>query len=162
MTRVESLCAVIGEEVHVCVVLAAVLRDEQAAVVALRPQAILSCVEQRQVLHDALVQLAERRRTLVREEASTRGSAAVSVTGLLPLLPPDPRARVREGLAALRRALLEARSLEHQNERLVSGGLETVDELLRVLRALVPGARYGADAQLAPAAAGAERLNRHV
>jgi flagellar biosynthesis/type III secretory pathway chaperone len=156
MDGLESLCEVIGEEAHVCGVLVGVLRDEQEAIVGLRPQAILSCVEQRQVLHDALVRLAERRRALV------RGAGASSVTALLPLLAPEPRARVRARLGALRTALLEARGLERQNELLVGTGLDTVNELLGALRALVPGARYGADAQLAPLAGGTERLDRHV
>ncbi len=161
MDQVESLCAVIQEEARVCGLLAVVLRDEQRAVVGLRPQAILSCLEQRQLLHDALSRLATQRRELIREVASAGGGEAPSVTALLPLLPTASRERMRAGLRSLRGALLEARGLERQNELLIGGGLETVSELLRALRALVPGARYGADAQLAPGTA-VDRLDRRV
>jgi flagellar biosynthesis/type III secretory pathway chaperone len=145
----------------VCGALAEVLRDEQQAVVRLQPQAILACLEQRQVLQDELVRLAGLRRALVRDVASQRGASTESATALLPLLPPDPQARLRSRVRSLRRALLEARGLERQNGRLVEASLDTVTDLLRTLAALVPGARYGADAQVAPLAA-SERIDRRV
>ena len=64
-------------------------------------------------------------------------------------------------MRSLRRALLEARGLERQTSLLLDASLDTVGDLLRALRAHVPGARYGADAQVAGPAT-AERLDRRV
>ena len=161
MDTVESLCAVVGEEARVCASLVALLRQEQEAVVALRPGSILACLEERELLHEALAAVAARRRALVQEVACVRGSEAASVSALLPLLGSEPQARLRTELRRLRRVLLEARGLERQNARLVVSGLETTNDLLRALSALVPGARYGADAKLAPPAGG-DGLHRHV
>jgi flagellar biosynthesis/type III secretory pathway chaperone len=160
--RVETLCDVLDEETRLCGALAAVLNEEQRAVVALRPGAILACLEERQALHEELERLAARRRTLVHDAASEHGAdATASATSLLPLLPPDPQARLRAQLRALRRALLEARSLERQNASLAGASLEALGEMLPALRALLPGVRYGADAQVdAPAAA--ERIDRRA
>jgi flagellar biosynthesis/type III secretory pathway chaperone len=161
MDEVDGLCAVMDEEARVCGTLAGVLRDEQVAVVALRPQAILACLEQHRLLHDELSRLSARRRALVQEVAQARGASAASATAILPLLPPDPRERLRARVRRLREALLEARRVERQNQLLATTGLDTVTEILAALRALVPGTRYGADAQLTPAAGG-EGLDRHV
>lgn len=161
MTQVDDLCTLLGEETRICGELAGVLRAEQEAVVGLSPEAILSCLEQRQALQEELVHLAADRKACVRRVASAHGAAADRVTDLLPLLPPAPRAEVRGRLRGLRGALLQARGLERQNAQLVGAGLDTVDELLRTLRALVPGARYGADARVeAPTAL--DRLDRRV
>jgi hypothetical protein len=151
MDQVETLCAVLGDETRVCGALSGVLRSEQQAVVGLRPEVILACLEERQALQDELGRLATRRRELVRELAARYGTPreTESASALLPLLPPAPRDRLRDGLRELRRALLEARGLERQNDRLVGAGLESVGDLLRALRALVPGARYDADARVA-------------
>jgi transposase len=150
MEQVESLCAVLGDETRVCGALAAVLRNEQRAVVGLRPEVILACLEERQGLQDELVRLVTRRRELVRDVALAYGTGDVeSATALLPHLPAEPQSRVRTSVRALRRALLEARGLERQNEQLIGGSLESIGELLRALRALVPGARYDAGAQVA-------------
>ena len=161
MDQVESLCAVLGDEARVCGVLTAVLREEQQAVIRLRPQAILACVEQRQALHDELTRLAGLRRALVRDVATERGAPTESATALVPLLPPDPQARLRSRVRSLRRALLEARGLERQNGLLVEASLDTVSDLLRALAGLVPGARYGADARFAPPVAN-DRIDRRV
>ena len=160
--RVETLCDVLGEETRLCGALVAVLSEEQRAVVALRPGAILACLEERQALHEELERLAAHRRTLVNDAASECGAdAAQSATSLLPLLPPDPQARLRARLRALRRALLEARSLERQNALLAGASLEAIGEMLPALRALLPGVRYGADAQVDTPAA-AERVDRRA
>jgi flagellar biosynthesis/type III secretory pathway chaperone len=161
MDQVDTLCAVLGDETRVCGALATVLREEQRAVVQLRPEAILACLEQRQALQDELVHLAARRRALVRDVATTRGAKTESATELLPFLPPDPQARLRARVRSLRRALLEARGLERQNGILLDASLDTVNDLLRALRAHVPGARYGADAQFAMPAS-TERIDRRV
>ena len=154
MDQVESLCTVFRNETRVCSAIAAILRDEQEAVIRLRPGAILACLEQRQALQDELLRLVAQRRALVRDVARERGATTESATALLPLLPPEPQARLRAEVRSLRRALLEARGLERQNAVLVEAGLDSVGDLLRALRTLVPGARYGADAQVAaPAAA---------
>jgi hypothetical protein len=158
---VEALCGVLAEETRACGALAAVLRDEQEAVVGLRPEALVACLGRRQLLHDELARLATRRRALLHDLAVARGAAAESVPAVLPLLAPGPQARVRAEVRSLRKALLEARGLERQNRRLVAGSLDTVEELLRALRALVPGARYGADARVA-APSPTERLHRRA
>lgn len=163
MDQVESLCAVLGDETRVCGALTGVLRSEQEAVVALRPVMILTCLEERQVLQDELARLSSRRRELVREIAARYGAPAApgSATGLLPLLPPAPQDRLRAGLRALRRVLLEARGLERQNALLAGASLESVGDLLRVLGALVPGARYDAGARVA-APAVTEQVDRRA
>lgn len=161
MDQVESLCAVLGEEARVCATLVDLLHDEQHAVVALQPGPIFACLEQRELLQAELTALAARRRALVQDAALAWGSTATSATALLPLLPPDPRARLQTELRRLRRMLLEARSMERQNALLIGSGLETTSELLLALRAFVPGARYGADAQLTPTTRG-DGFDRHV
>jgi flagellar biosynthesis/type III secretory pathway chaperone len=159
--RVERLCAVLGEEAELCAHLAGVLRREQEAVVGLRTDAIFSCVAERETLHGRLLDLADRRRGLIRTVGAAHGRATSSANELLPLLPEDTRLQVRTRLRTLRRLLLEARSLEQQTALLVGGSLETVTELLRVLRSHVPGARYGADASVA-APAMPERMRRRA
>ena len=161
MDQLESLCAVLGDETRLCGEIAGVLRDEQRAVVDLRPQAIFACLERREVLQGELARLVERRRALVVGVAAERGTTVPSATALLPLLPAAPQARLRSRLRALRSALLEARGLERQNSLLAGASLESVGDLLRTLRALVPGARYDAEAQVAAPAA-AEQIDRHA
>jgi chorismate mutase len=163
MDEIEGLCAVMQEEARVCGDLVGILREEQAAMAALRPQVILACLERHRLLHDELSRLATRRRELVGRVARARGADADadSATAILPLLPPDPRERVRSSLRDLRRALLEARTAERQNRIVAGTGLDTVSEILAALRALVPGARYGADAQLAPTGGG-DAVDRRI
>jgi flagellar biosynthesis/type III secretory pathway chaperone len=162
MDQVETLCAVLDEEERVCAALVAVLRREQEAIVGLRSAGIIACLEERQLLQEELVGLAARRRQLIRGVAAAHGTGTASATVLLPVLPPDPREKLRAGLRRLRRALLEARGIERQNALLVSSSQETIGDVLRAVRALAPGARYGADAQLAASAAASERVSRHV
>jgi hypothetical protein len=163
MDQVESLCAVLGDETRVCGALSGVLRTEQEAVVALRPEMILTCLEERQALQDELVRLSSRRRELVQELAAHYGAAVErgSATALLPLLPPAPQDRLRAGLRTLRRALLEARGLERQNALLAGASLDSVGDLLRALRTLAPGARYDAGARVATPAA-TEQVDRRA
>jgi len=162
MDQFESLCSVLGDEARICSALAGVLRDEQQAVVGLHPEAIFACLERRQTLQEELLQLASLRREMVRGAASECGAAPTeSATTLLPLLPPPSQVRLRVRLRALRRALLEARGLERQNALLAGASFESAGDLLRALGALVPGARYGADARVAPPAA-SERVDRRV
>ena len=99
MDQVESLCTVFRDETRVCSAIAAILRDEQEAVIRLRPGAILACLEQRQALQDELLRLVAQRRALVRDVARERGAATESATALLPLLPPEPQARLRAEVA---------------------------------------------------------------
>ncbi len=163
MEQVESLCTVLGDETRVCDALAGVLRDELRSVVELRPDAILSCALERLALQGELEQLTGRRRALVRDLAGRFGGdrAAGSVTALLPLLPPDPRSKVRTRVHALRRALLETRSLERQNDLLIGASLDHVGETIRALAPLVPSARYDGGARLA-APASVEQVDRRV
>ena len=163
MEQVESLCEVLGDETRVCDALLGVLRHEQRAVVELRPEVLLSCVEERLTIQGELERLTGQRRALVRDLADELGAGprAGSVTALLPFLPPAPQSKVRARLRALRRTLLEARSLERQNELLVGASLEHVNELMRALAALVPGARYDRGAQLARPGA-AEHVDRRA
>jgi len=163
MEQVESLCTVLGDETRVCDALASVLRHEQRAVVELRPEVLLSCVEERLTLQGELERLMGQRRALVGNLADELGAdrRAGSVSALLPFLPPDPRSKVRARVRALRRALLEARSLERQNELLVGASLEHVNELMRALAALVPGTRYDRGAQLATPG-GVEHVDRRA
>ena len=162
MEEVERLVAVLGEEVRICDVLASVLRDEQEAVVRLRPEAMLTCLEQRQVLQEQLTRLAAERRAVVRAVGTVRGKSTERATEVLPLLPDEPQARVREQVRRLRGALLTARSLERQNAFLIGSELDTVGELLRTLRALTPEARYDANAELAAVRGGPERLDQRA
>lgn len=164
MDEIESLCRVLEEETRVCSVLTGVLRAEQRAVVQLRPEAIVACLEERQSVQDALAGLAATRRALVRELAGRFGdgrAASASATSLVPLLPLERQAPVRNAVKGLRRALLEARGLERQNAILVGASAEHVNDLLAALRALVPGARYDSTARLEPPAQ-AEQVDRRA
>ena len=148
MDEVERLCALLDREVEVCGTLTAVLRDEQDAMVARRPEAILLCVEQRGLLGEQLTSLASARRDVVASIATAHGAPTAEAIAVLPLLPPAPQARLRDRVRRLRAALLEARSLERQNAYLARASLDHVTDLLQTLRALVPGARYDANATL--------------
>ena len=148
MERLDSLCAVLGEETQVCGALSAVLRREQQAVIQLRPDAILGCLQERQALAEELEQLATRRRDLVSEVARERGTVAASATMLLATLPPEQQPELRAKLRALRSALLETRGLERQNALLAGASQESVTEILCALRSLTPGARYAANAEV--------------
>jgi len=162
MDEIESLCRVLDEETRVCTALTGVLRAEQAAVVHLRPEAIVACLEERQSVHDTLAALAATRRALVRGLAGRYGGAAgTTATSLVPFLPLERRGRVQSAVKRLRRALLEARGLERQNALLAGAGAAHVNELLAALRALVPGMRYDAAARLAPPAQ-PERVDRRA
>jgi flagellar biosynthesis/type III secretory pathway chaperone len=158
---VENLCAVVGEEARICGELVGVLREEQQAVVALRPEAILACLEQRMAVQEELLRLTADRQALVRDLAAAHHLETPSATALLLRLPPGPGQRLRARLRSLRRTLLEARGLERQNALLAGASRDSVDELLRALQALLPGTRYGADAQVASPAA-TERIDRHA
>jgi flagellar biosynthesis/type III secretory pathway chaperone len=148
MERLDSLCAVLGEETEVCGALTAVLRREQEAVIGLRPDAILACLQERQELAEALEQLATRRRALVSAVAQERGESAASAGALLASLPVDQQPALRTRLRELRHALLETRGLERQNALLAGASQESVTEILCALRSLTPGARYGANAEM--------------
>jgi flagellar biosynthesis/type III secretory pathway chaperone len=161
MDAIQQLCTLLGEEAAVCHELAGVLRDERRAVVQLRPEAIIACLEQREALQQKLTGLAQARRELVLSLAAARGAHATRATEVLPLLPLERQPDVRGRLRALRRALLETRGLQRQNALLVGSSLDSVNELLRALRALVPGARYGAGAEVETPALG-ERLDQRV
>jgi hypothetical protein len=161
MDRVEDLCAVLGEEVRLWTAVAELLREEQRAIVALRPATLLACLEERQALQEEVLALAARRRRLVHEVARACGAGAERATALLPLLPDAPQARLRAQLAELRRALLTARGLERRHALLLTGSLDGVGELLGALRGLLPGARYDAGAQMAAPAA-LEQVDRHA
>jgi hypothetical protein len=159
--HVDALCAVLGDETRTCAALVVVLRDEQRAMVALRAEAIFSSLERRLELESELARLAERRRALVREIACACGLSAGSATGLLRQLAPALQGRLATRLRELRAALLAARALERQNALLAASSLDGLGELLQALRALAPGARYGADAQIdAPRAL--ERVDRRI
>jgi len=160
--QLETLCAVLGEEARACGALSGVLRDEQAAAIRLDPDAIVSSLSERRLLHERLVELAAARRSLVGSIARERGERAERVTELLPLLEPDPARRVRDGLRTLRRAVLEARGLGRQNALFAEASLDGVGELLRILGGLVPGARYGADARVAASGGPTNRIDRRV
>src|SRR5262249_61952296 len=138
MEEVERLVAVLGEEVRVCDVLASVLRDEQEAVLRLRPEAMLTCLEQRQVLQERLTRLAAERRAVVRAVGTVRGKSTERATEVLPLLPDEPQARVREQVRRLRGALLTARRPERQNALLIGSGGATAGPPLRPARAPPP------------------------
>jgi hypothetical protein len=188
MDQIESLCRVLEEETRVCAVLTGVLRAEQSAVVQLRPEAIVACLEERESVQDTLASLAERRRALVRDLADRYGrptrvpaqsagsgpesapaqsagsgpeGAPTSATALVPLLPLERQATVRSAVKGLRRALLEARGLERQNAILVGASAAHVNELLAALRALVPGTRYDSTARL-DAPAPVEQVDRRA
>ena len=148
MERLDSLCAVLGEETQVCGALSAVLRREQQAVIQLRPDAILGCLQERQALAEELEQLATRRRDLVSEVARERGTTAASANMLLATLPPEQQPELRAKLRARRSALLETRGLERQNALLAGASQESVTEILCALRTLAPGARYAANAKV--------------
>lgn len=161
MEDIDRLCLLLDEETDVCGRLSTVLRDEQQAVVRLRPDDILACVEQREELQSRLTELADARRRLVREVSARRGSETPQATEMLPMLPLEPRHRVRTHLRKLRGALLETRGLERQTALLLGASLDGVQDMLRTLRALVPGTTYGADAALdVPALP--ERLDRRA
>ena len=144
-----------------CALLVEVLRREQRAVVDLRPEAVFACVGERQELGTALAGVATRRRAAAAALADALDAGGVPPNALLPLLPPEPRAHVRDRLRTVRRMLLEARGLERQNGLLARASLGTVNDLLAALRAAVPGARYGADARL-DAPLPAERVDRRA
>jgi hypothetical protein len=149
MDHVDNLCAVLGDEVRLWDEVAALLREEQRAVVELRPATLLACLEARQALQEEVLALAGRRRCLVRELARACGTTAERATALIPLLPEDSQAHLRAQLGELRRALLAVRGLERRHALLLAGSLDGVGELLGSLRGLLPGARYDAGAQMA-------------
>src|SRR6476660_2440642 len=115
MDQVETLCALLGEEAATCGALSTALREEQQAMVALEPERIFQALGKRRALQGEIAELASHRRALVREVARAHGADASSATELLVVLEPTPRAQLLGQLRALRRALLEARSLERQN-----------------------------------------------
>jgi flagellar biosynthesis/type III secretory pathway chaperone len=160
MESSDALRALLADEARLCAELTAVLRAEQQALVALRPDVVFGCLAQRQALAEALGEVADRRRALVRALADQHGGDGESVVALIARLPAPVQQTLRPALRALRTALLEARGLERQNARLATASLETTHEILRALAALVPGARYGADARLATPAA--ERVARRA
>src|SRR5262249_9538068 len=156
---VEGLCAVLDEEARAGEALCEILRQEQRAVVGLEADIVLGCVAERRTLHHELEQLTARRRTLLLE---TLGDAArPTVAALLPRLPSPERIRRQPAVRRLRKALLQARSLERQNRILAGASLEVTGDLLQALRSRMPGTRYGADARLA-APAPAESLDRRA
>jgi hypothetical protein len=161
MDQVESLCAVLSDEARLWDEVAGLLRQEQRAVVELRPGTLLACLEERQALQEELLVLAARRRRLVQDVARTCGSNAERATALLPLLPPATQEELRAPLAHLRRALLTARGLERQHAHLLAGSLDGVNEILGALRQLVPGIRYDAGARVA-APAMLEQVDRRA
>jgi flagellar biosynthesis/type III secretory pathway chaperone len=148
MEDIDRLCLLLDEETDVCGRLSTVLRDEQQAVVRLRPDDILTCLEQREELQGRLTALADERRRLVREVSARRGSETPQAVEMLPMLPIEPQHRVRRHLRKLRGALLETRGLERQTALLVGASLDGVQDMLRTLRAHVPGTTYGANATL--------------
>src|SRR5689334_1754066 len=161
MDQVETLCALLGEEAAVCGALTTALRDEQRAMIALAPERIFATLATRRALQEELARLASRRRALVQDVARAHGTDATSATELLVVLAPAPRTQLLDRLRTLRRVLLEARGLERRNVLLARASLQHTEELLRTLRGLVPGARYGADAQIA-APATLDSVDRRV
>jgi hypothetical protein len=149
MDQVESLCAVLSDEARLWDEVAALLRQEQRAVVELRPGTLLACLEERQALQEEVLALAARRRQLVQDVARRCGTDTERATVLIPLLPSESQDGLRTRLANLRRALLTARGLERQHARLLAGSLDGVNEIIAALRQLVPGARYDAGARMA-------------
>jgi hypothetical protein len=160
MDRTATLLALLADETGLCADLTHVLRAEQRALVALRPDAITACLAEREVLGEALGHLAGRRRVLVRELIRAHGGDGDALATLLGLASPATQATLRPAVRALRRALLVARGLERQNALVARASLETTHETLRALAALGPGTRYGADARLATPAS--ERLGRRA
>lgn len=156
---VDALCRVLDDETRTGETLRETLRLEQSAIIGLRPEEVLACVAQRRALHDDLERLAARRRALVAEALGDGGGPTVQA--LLPRLPAEARARLRDAVRRLRRTLLEARSLERQNRILAGASLEVTGELLAALRSRLPGTRYGADARLATTTP-AEALDRRA
>jgi hypothetical protein len=157
---IATLCRALEDEARTCETLVDLLRREQSAMVALRPEDISACAAERQVVAATLVRCAGERTRVAGELARALGARGSSSLDVLPLLPPADGGRVRQGIRRLRRALVDARALERQNGLLAAASLTTVDEMLAALRGLVPGARYGADARLdAPAH---ERVDRRV
>jgi hypothetical protein len=159
--RLDRLCAAISEETARCEALLGALRDEQAAVLRLEAEAIFACVARRERLQDDLRRAGGARRAAVAEAAGAFGRSTSSAGELLPHLPLAERGPVEHRVRALRRALLESRGVERETARLVRLNLGAVTELLRGLRALVPGARYGADAEIAVPAP-PERVDRRA
>lgn len=162
MDETSRLCALVGEETALYADLAQVLRAQQEAIVALAPEPLLACLERRAALVRAALEARAARVDELRALAGRHGvDPAESAGEVLVRLAPEPRARVRAALARLREALVRVRQLERQTGYLVEEGLAQVQDLVRTLIALVPGARYGADAGLA-APAGVERLDRRA
>jgi len=158
----EALCAVLGDEARVCGALSGALRAERDAAIVLDADAIVASLAERRALNDELARLAATRRHLVRSLARARGQTAEGVTELLPLLAPEPGRRVRQQLRGLRQAVLDARSLGRQNALFAASSLDGVGEMLRLLASLQPGARYGADARVAPSGGPTNRIDRRV
>jgi hypothetical protein len=158
---IDRLCAALVEETALCEALVGVLRDEQAAVLRLQADAIVDCVARRERLQHDLVRAGAARREAVAAAAQAIGASTASASELLPHLALGDRGPVETRVRALRRTLLESRGLERETARLVRSNLGAVGDLLRALRAFVPGARYGADAEIAAPAA-PERVDRRA
>jgi flagellar biosynthesis/type III secretory pathway chaperone len=148
MEQVERLCGLLDEELGVCAELGGVLRVEQRAVVDMRAEAILQCLEQRAALQQRLAELAATRRGVVQALTADLDPPSTQVSELLPRLPLQRQDGVRRRMRALRAGLLEARSLERQTNILARSSLDHVDDVLQALRGLMPGARYDAGANL--------------
>src|SRR6185436_5397368 len=99
MDQVESLCALLSDEARLWDEVAGLLRQEQRAVVELRPGTLLACLEERQALQEEVLALATRRRQLVRDVARSCGADTDRATLLLPLLPPGSQEGLRARLA---------------------------------------------------------------
>jgi hypothetical protein len=121
MEEVEQLCSLLSDEARLLGEVVGLLCEERDAVGRFRTSAILACLEEHQVLQEALAQVADRRRELVRGIARARGAESERTNELLPLLPPVPQARLKTGLQTLRQALLRARGLERETARLRGG-----------------------------------------
>ena len=157
-----ALCAVLGDEARVCGALSGVLRAERAAAIELDADAIAANVAERRTLQEQLARLAATRRQLVRSLTGEHGATGEHVTELLPLLPAESGRRVRERLRALRRAVLDARSVGRQHALFAASSLDGIGEMLHLLGSFLPGAHYGADARVAASGGPTNRIDRRV
>jgi flagellar biosynthesis/type III secretory pathway chaperone len=152
MEAVGTVRTILEEEEALCADLAHVLRGERDALTSFSPDGVTACARQKDNLHAKLSGLVARRREVVRALGRELGVTAEDgrLGPLLPHLPTETAAGLREAVARLRENLLQARRLQRVNGALIDATLRMVGDLVRVYREFLPGTRYDDRAMVRP------------
>lgn len=153
MEEVEVLGKLLAEEARVAAELAEALVAEQRATIELDAAALLAAAARKAALQEELARRAAARQAAARRLAVVVGARRERVTDLLPRLPQGSREPLRRRSRELKRALLEARTLQRQNAALLAGSLEFVGSLLEEFGTARRLGRYDARATVVGGAA---------